>query len=130
MPVQRHAADLVQAAYDAVSTLDVDAARRRFDTGDALFVDVRDPRELKKDGRIPGAFHCPRGMLEFWLDPDSPYHRSELDEPRPLIFFCRSGWRSALAAKAAQDMGREQVAHLDGGFEAWAAAEAPVDDAS
>ncbi|MGA0530904.1 rhodanese-like domain-containing protein [Hansschlegelia sp. KR7-227] len=90
-------------------------------------VDLRDPRELERDGRIPGAFHCPRGMLEFWIDPESPYHKPVFAEDRTFVFFCGSGWRSALAADAAQSMGLQPVAHVAGGFKAWQAAGGPVE---
>jgi len=96
--------------------------------GDAVvFVDLRDPRELGREGRVPGAFHCPRGMLEFWLDPESPYARKEFQQDARFVFFCAAGWRSALATKTAQDMGLSPVAHIDGGFGAWKAAGGPVD---
>lgn len=84
-----------------------------------LFVDLRDPRELAREGRVPGAFHCPRGMLEFWIDPGSPYAKPVFQEDRTFVFYCASGWRSALATKAAQDMGLAPVAHVGGGFSAW-----------
>ena len=91
------------------------------------FIDLRDPRELEREGRIPGAVHCPRGMLEFWIDPESPYHRPVFAEKKKLLFFCAGGWRSALAAKTAQDMGLDDVAHLEGGFTAWRQADGPVE---
>ena len=84
-----------------------------------LFVDLRDPRELAREGRVPGAFHCPRGMLEFWIDPDSPYAKPVFQEDRTFVFYCASGWRSALATQAAQTMGLAPVAHVGGGFSAW-----------
>lgn len=84
-----------------------------------VFVDLRDPREVAREGRIPGAFHCTRGMLEFWIDPDSPYHKPIFAEDRRFVFYCAGGWRSALAAKTAQDMGLTKVAHIGGGFGAW-----------
>ena len=86
------------------------------------FVDLRDPRELAREGKIPGAFHCPRGMLEFWIDPESPYAKPVFQEDRTFIFYCASGWRSALSTKIAQDMGLSPVAHIEGGFDAWRAA--------
>lgn len=92
-----------------------------------VFVDLRDPRELEREGRIPGAFHCPRGMLEFWLDPESPYHKPVFAEPKRFLFYCASGWRSALAARTAQEMGLEGVAHLGGGINAWRQAGGPVE---
>jgi rhodanese-related sulfurtransferase len=88
---------------------------------------VRDIRELEKEGRIPGAVHAPRGMLEFWVDPASPYHRPVFATDATLVLVCAMSWRSALAAKALQDMGVENVADLDGGFDAWRAAGAPVE---
>lgn len=90
-------------------------------------VDLRDIRELVRDGQIPGAFHCPRGMLEFWIDPESPYHKEIFQADKRFVFYCGSGWRSALAAKTAQDMGLTPVAHLAGGFSSWRKAGAPVE---
>jgi rhodanese-related sulfurtransferase len=86
---------------------------------DVVLVDVRDPRELARDGRIPGAFHVPRGMLEFWIDPESPYYKARFGEDKKFVFFCAGGLRSALAAKTAQDMGLKPVAHILGGFKGW-----------
>ena len=94
---------------------------------DVVLVDLRDPRELDREGRIPGAFHCPRGMLEFWIDPESPYHKPVFGEDKRFVFFCAAGWRSALAAAAAQDMGLQPVAHVEGGFQAWREAGGPVE---
>jgi rhodanese-related sulfurtransferase len=118
---------LLEEANAEIQTLDVADAIALHGKGDVLFVDLRDPRELEKDGRIPGAFHCPRGMLEFWIDPESPYHRKAFAEPKRFLFFCAGGWRSALAAKTAQDMGLEKVAHIEGGFTAWRKAGGPVE---
>ena len=84
-----------------------------------VFVDLRDPREVQREGRIPGAFSCPRGMLEFWIDPESPYAKPIFAEDKRFLFYCASGWRSALAARTAQEMGLENVAHVGGGFTAW-----------
>jgi rhodanese-related sulfurtransferase len=84
-----------------------------------VFVDLRDPREIQREGRIPGSFSCPRGMLEFWIDPESPYAKSIFAEDKRFLFYCASGWRSALATKTAQEMGLEKVAHVGGGFTAW-----------
>ena len=86
---------------------------------DVVLVDIRDIRELQREGKVPGAFHCPRGMLEFWIDPDSPYYKPRFDEDKKFVFFCAGGLRSALAAKTAQDMGLKPVAHVVGGFKAW-----------
>ena len=85
-----------------------------------LLVDLRDIRELQREGKIPGARHIPRGMLEFWIDPDSPYYKSYFDDARQIIFYCNLGLRSALATKTAQDMGVENLCHMSGGFTRWA----------
>lgn len=110
---------LLADANAAIETLDVEAAKALADDPDTVFVDLRDPRELEREGRMPGAFHCPRGMLEFWIDPESPYAKPVFQQDKRFVFFCAGGWRSALAAKTAQDMGLKPVAHLAGGFGAW-----------
>lgn len=110
---------LLDAANAEITTLGAAEVRNLADRGEIQLVDLRDRRELEREGRIPGAFHCPRGMLEFWIDPESPYHKPVFAEPRRFVFYCASGWRSALATKAAQDMGLDPVAHLGGGFTAW-----------
>ena len=92
-----------------------------------LLVDIRDPRELARDGRVPGALHAPRGMLEFWVDPDSPYFKPVFGEDKEFVFFCAGGLRSVLAAKTAQDMGLKPVSHMIGGFAAWKAAGGSVE---
>jgi rhodanese-related sulfurtransferase len=94
---------------------------------DTVLVDLRDPRELEREGRIPGAVHCPRGMLEFWIDPESPYHKPVFAQDKTFVFFCAAGWRSALSTATAQDMGLKPVAHIEGGFTAWRDAGGPVD---
>jgi rhodanese-related sulfurtransferase len=94
---------------------------------DTVLVDLRDPRELKREGKIPGAFHCPRGMLEFWIDPQSPYHKPVFQADKRFVFFCAGGWRSALAADTARMMGLTPVAHITGGFAAWKAAGGPIE---
>lgn len=93
---------------------------------DVLLVDIRDIRELKREGMLEGALHAPRGMIEFWVDPDSPYHKPVFAEDKTVIFYCASGWRSALATKAAQDVGLINCGHLDGGFTAWVKAGNPI----
>ncbi|MDX2202760.1 MAG: rhodanese-like domain-containing protein [Hyphomicrobiaceae bacterium] len=92
-----------------------------------VLVDIRDPRELERDGKVPGAFHCTRGMLEFWIDPESSYHKPIFGEDKKFVFFCAGGLRSALAAKTAQDMGLKPVAHVIGGFKAWKEAGGPTE---
>lgn len=110
---------LLDEANAQIETLTVEQAMPLLDRQDVVFVDIRDPRELEREGRIPGAFHCTRGMLEFWIDPASPYYKPVFGEDKRFVFFCAGGWRSALAAKTAQDMGLKPVAHLEGGFGAW-----------
>jgi len=117
---------LLEEANARVETLTPGEAQARLADG-ALLVDVRDPRELEREGRIPGAFHCPRGMLEFWIDPESPYFKPVFGEERAFIFLCAGGWRSALSAATAQDMGLKPVAHVGGGFKAWKESGAPVE---
>lgn len=92
-----------------------------------LLVDIRDPRELAREGKIPGALHAPRGMLEFWVDPESQYFKPVFGEDRTFVFFCAGGLRSALTTKTLQDMGLAPVAHIEGGFSAWKAAGGPVE---
>jgi rhodanese-related sulfurtransferase len=118
---------LLAEANAEIATLGVDEAAAMHGRADVVFVDLRDPRELEREGRIPGAFHCPRGMLEFWIDPESPYAKPVFQEDKTFVFFCAGGWRSALAAKAAQDMGLKPVAHIEGGFGAWKKAEKPTE---
>jgi rhodanese-related sulfurtransferase len=119
---------LVDRAMAEVTTYSVEQARALHGRPEVCFVDVRDVRELEREGVIPGAVHAPRGMLEFWVDPESPYHRAVFAEDREFVLFCAAGWRSALAAKTLQDMGLSRVAHIEGGYTAWKAAGAPVAD--
>lgn len=86
---------------------------------DVQFIDLRDIRELQREGRVPGAFHAPRGLLEFWIDPESEYAKPVFQKNKTFVFFCAAGMRSALATKTAKDMGMSKVAHIDGGFSAW-----------
>jgi rhodanese-related sulfurtransferase len=118
---------MVAQANAKIETLSPAEAVTLHGRDDVVLVDLRDPRELEREGKVPGAFHCPRGMLEFWIDPDSPYHKPVFAEDKRFVFFCAGGWRSALAAATAQDMGLKPVAHLGGGFSAWREAGGPVD---
>ena len=118
---------MLAAANAAIETLTVADALALHASADVVFVDLRDPRELERDGAVPGAFHCPRGMLEFWIDPQSPYAKPVFQEDKKFVFFCAGGWRSALAAQTAQTMGLKPVAHVEGGFGAWAKAGGPVE---
>ena len=125
-PLKKSARQLVDEAMATVRTLSLPEARAAHADGQPLFVDLRDVRELEREGVIPGAVHAPRGMLEFWVDPDSPYFHKAFAQGKPLVLFCAAGWRSALAAKTLQEMGVEEVSHIEGGFSAWKAAGAPV----
>ncbi len=118
---------LLEEANARVETVPPEEAIALLGHDDTVFVDLRDPRELEREGRLPGAVHCPRGMLEFWIDPESPYHKPVFAEDKRFVFFCAGGWRSALAAAAAKDMGLAPVAHLGGGFGAWKKAGGPVE---
>lgn len=121
---------LLAEAEARITTLDVAQASAMLGKDDVVFVDLRDPRELEREGCMPGAFHCPRGMLEFWIDPESPYAKPVFQQDKTFVFFCAGGWRSALAASTAKEMGLKPVAHIAGGFGAWKAAGAPVDPAA
>jgi rhodanese-related sulfurtransferase len=110
---------LVDEAMVQVKTYSVEEAKAKLGDPNVQFVDVRDIRELEREGVIPGAYHAPRGMIEFWVDPDSPYFKPVFGEKKEFVFFCAAGWRSALTTKTVQDMGLEPVAHIEGGFGAW-----------
>ncbi len=118
---------LLAAAKQQIEEIEVAAAIGLVDDPLVVLVDLRDPRELKIEGKIPGSFHCPRGMLEFWIDPESPYYKPVFGEDRKFVFYCAGGWRSALAAQTAQQMGLQPVAHIVGGFAAWKAAGGTVE---
>jgi rhodanese-related sulfurtransferase len=120
--------ELVRRAEAEIETIDVAAAMAAAGEEDTLFIDLRDIRELQREGKIPGARHIPRGMLEFWIDPQSPYHKPLFTESKRFIFYCNLGWRSALAAQVAQQMGLENVCHIAGGFEAWKQAGGAVEE--
>lgn len=127
MPITKGYKQLLEEANAVVQSIDPIVAVNELERDDIAFVDLRDPRELEREGKIPGAFHCPRGMLEFWIDPTSPYHKTIFAEPKRFLFYCASGWRSALAAKTAQEMGLSPVMHLKGGFTAWREASGPIE---
>ena len=118
---------MVAEADAQVRKVEVDEALGMHGRGDVVFVDLRDIREIARTGRIAGARHVPRGMLEFWIDPESPYHKPFFAEDKTFVFYCAGAWRSALAAKTADDMGLGPVAHLGGGIQAWIDADGPVD---
>jgi len=122
----KHVKDMVAEANTQVDHLPATEAQALHGREDVTFVDLRDIRELQRDGMIPGAFHCPRGMLEFWIDPESPYAKPQFQTGNRIVFYCASGWRSALSAKAAQDMGLTNVSHITDGFGGWKKAGLPV----
>lgn len=124
---RKTAKQLVAEAEAEITTLSVDETNALLGSEDATIFDIRDVRELWREGTIPGAVHTPRGMLEFWADPESPYHRDIFASGKQLVFFCASAWRSALAAKAMQDMGVPNVAHMGGGFTAWKEKDLPIE---
>ena len=127
MPL-KSAKQLVAEAEKEIETWTFGEAKKRLHDPKVLFVDIRDVRELWRLGTIPGAFHAPRGMLEFWVDPESPYAKEEFQQDRTYVLFCGSGWRSALAAKSLQDMGFGPVAHIGGGFSEWKGSGGAVED--
>ena len=117
---------LVANAKNETSALTPQQAFDQAQTGTAILIDIRDIRELQLEGQIDGAFHAPRGMLEFWADPQSPYHKEVFAQSDKLILFCASSWRSALAAKTLQDMGMTNIFDMDGGFNGWKSAGLPI----
>ncbi len=117
---------MVDEAKSRIKTIGLEEARARLGQDNVVFVDLRDVRELEREGLIPGAFHCPRGMLEFWIDPDSPYHKTVFASGTEFVFYCNGAWRSALATDVAQQMGLSPVCEMDGGFTAWKNAGFPV----
>ncbi len=127
MAMKKTAKSLVDEAMVQVTTYTPEQARALHGHPGVQFVDVRDVRELEREGVIPGAIHAPRGMLEFWVDPESPYHRDAFAQDKEYVLFCALGWRSALATKSLMDMGMERVAHIGGGFTGWKEAGGPVE---
>jgi rhodanese-related sulfurtransferase len=128
MPLERGYQALVDDAMARIRTLSLDQAEAKLGDSTVLFVDLRDVRELEREGVIPGAFHATRSMLEFWVDPASPYYKPVFGEGKEMVLFCGGGWRSALATETLQEMGftTAEVCHIDGGFGAWKSAGKPV----
>jgi len=127
MPITKGFRALVDEAMAQVKTYSVADVQARMGDANVQIVDIRDVRELT-DGTVVGAYHAPRCMLEFWVDPESPYHKKIFaDEAKEFILFCGAGWRSALAAKTLQDMGMTNVAHMDGGYSEWVKQGAPTE---
>jgi rhodanese-related sulfurtransferase len=110
---------LLEEANAKIETIPTKDALKLAGDDKVVLVDLRDIRELWREGKIPGAVHAPRGMLEFWVDPESPYYRDVFGQDKKYVLYCQSGWRSALAAKELQDMGLTPIAHIEGGFHAW-----------
>jgi len=123
--------ELIAHAMNQIETLSLEKAQALIGDGETVFVDIRDVRELEREGMIPNAMHAPRGMLEFWVDPDSPYYKPIFGEGKRLVLYCASAWRSALATETLKRMGVPNISHLEGGFSAWKKAQLPtVDKAS
>ncbi len=110
---------LCEEAEKEIETVSVDDVKKIQGDEGVVLIDIRDIRELQRDGKVPGAFHCPRGMVEFWIDPASPYHKEVFAQDKKFVFFCGGGMRSALAAQSANAMGLKPVCHMAGGFKAW-----------
>jgi len=126
MKMKKGFRQMLDEAKSRIKTLSLEETKAQLGKDDVVFVDLRDVRELEREGMIPGAFHCPRGMLEFWIDPDSPYHKDVFASGKSFIFYCNGAWRSALATDVAQQMGLEPVYEMAGGFAEWKKAGFPV----
>jgi len=128
MALKKGIKDLIAEAEKKSKGITPEAAKAKLDDPDTVFVDLRDVRELERDGMIPGAFHAPRGMLEFWVDPDSPYYKPVFAPGKTLILYCAADWRGVLSAATLTEMGVENVLHLEGGLGQWKKAGLPVAD--
>ncbi len=126
MPLLKTSRDLVDEANAVIETIPTAEAIAIAGRDDVVFVDLRDVRELEREGLIPGSFHATRGMIEFWIDPSSPYFKGIFGSGKRFVFYCQSGWRSALTTRTVQEMGLAPVAHIEGGFRAWKEAGGPV----
>jgi rhodanese-related sulfurtransferase len=125
--MQKGYKQLIAEANAVIETIPVAEAIQLLPNKDVVFVDIRDLPELERDGRIPGSVHASRGLLEFYADPESPYHKEVFASGKKLLLYCASGGRSALAAQRLQEMGLQQVAHVSGGIKAWKEASGPVE---
>ena len=123
----RSAQELVAEAEREIVTLTLDEVRAAMDDPNTVIVDIRDVRELWREGKIPGALHSPRGMNEFWIDPSCEYHKPVYASEKRFVLYCAAAWRSALEAKMFQHMGLTNVAHMSGGFTAWKEAGMPIE---
>lgn len=126
MTLKKTAAQMVAEARERIEEIDSEAGIAMVDDPNVQIVDLRDPRERERTGFIPGSFHCPRGMLEFWVDPESPYFKDVFGQDKKFVFHCASGWRSAISVATLQDMGFE-AAHLKEGFSGWEKAGGPIE---
>jgi rhodanese-related sulfurtransferase len=126
MALTRGFKQLLAEAQGKAPGISVQQAFAKLGDPAVVFVDVRDVREIERDGMIPGAFHAPRGMLEFWVDPESPYYRSIFSEDKSFVLYCASDWRGTLAAATLSEMGMRNVSHLEGGYVEWRKAGYPV----
>ena len=118
---------LIEEAEKNIDSISVDEVAGLLHDDTVTIIDIRDIRELQREGKLPGAVHAPRGMLEFWVDPDSPYHRELFSEEKRFVFYSASAWRSALATQTVQQMGMSNVCHMSGGFTAWKEAKQPIE---
>jgi rhodanese-related sulfurtransferase len=128
MPITKSVKELVAEASSKITTYTAEQAIEMAKDPNVLLVDIRDVRELQRDGQVPDALHAPRGMLEFWVDPGSPYYREVFGEPKSFVLFCAGGGRSALAALALQQMGLDKVSHIGSGFRGWREAGGTVEE--
>jgi len=127
MPITKGYKQLIDQAREKIRTLSLEEAKAKFQDPNVVFVDIRDIRELEREGMIPNAFHAPRGMLEFWVDPESPYHKEIFSSGKEFVLYCQSAWRSSLATLALQEMGLSPISHIEGGYKAWREASFPTD---
>jgi rhodanese-related sulfurtransferase len=127
MALKRGYKQLIADAMARINTLSVAEAQAKLGNPEVVFVDIRETGELEREGTVPGAFHAARGMLEFWVDPESPYYKQAFAPGKHLILYCASAWRSALATATLLDMGVPSVSHIEGGFSAWKKAGGPVE---
>lgn len=129
MKVQKGYKQLVAEAEQQIRAIDSSELKTRLQDLDesVVIIDLRDVREVKREGKIAGSLHIPRGMLEFWVDPDSPYYRTEFDKAEELVLYCNKGWRSALSAQSLLNMGIDNVVHLKGGMEQWQKDGGPIE---
>lgn len=125
-PSPKNATEMVKAARAQIENLTPQQVQEELAKGNAILIDIREAEELKQSGKIAGAVHAPRGMLEFYADPSMPYYKAEFDKSKKIILHCASGGRSALATVTLKQMGYENVAHMDGGYKAWKESGKPV----